>query len=79
MSVYLQNMANKVINSLKGLIELVTLHSNQCTGVCNYFFVASTYYNINNPTFLFIFFIFGGDRSNSSRASSQTPTVPEHH
>lgn len=53
MSVYLQNIANKVINSLKGLIELVPLHSNQCKGVCNYLFVASTYYNINNPTFLF--------------------------
>lgn len=60
MSVYLQNIANKVINSLKCLIELVPLHSNQCKGVCNYLFVASTYYNINNPTFLFIFFIFGG-------------------
>lgn len=54
MSVYLQNIANKVINSLKVLIELVPLHSNQCKGVCNCFFVASTYYNINNPIFFFL-------------------------
>lgn len=59
MSVYLQNIANKVINSLKGLIELVPLHSNQCKGGCNYLFVASTYSNINNPTFFLIFKFWG--------------------